>query len=480
MRDPLIVALSPKPAAILSVMGSSAMLAELWMDLRGNGNGGGGSRTGGRSKSKRSKPLLRALAGICVGDVMSSSTWILSTFLFPRGTETVYGPAAFAVGNTGTCTAEGFFLQLGLGVALMSNTAHMAFSLLILRYHWRDYQIKRIEPYVHAVIWIVSLVLASYPLFLGLYNPRGDVCWIASLPRSCRKGTTNENDDYHVHNATSATSANSTATAALPVCERGSAYTDGLEMFMVIFPTWTSIVLSAICLFVTWRTVLTTEIRQDRYQFAPGTTGSQCQKKRGNQKRKSKQQQQQQHTQGTVTPHGVGTERRELSDGAAADSIRKSLNLERSRMFKHQAIAYMAALLGAYGPGLVNYFLITVGGIRNRVLDHFFICIEPAQGIFNFLVFSRNRTHMKTRWGTTLRSWLCWGTLCCNNNQNSRDEQEEGDEQEKEEQQHKDEDEEERDRLDETETGDRIPPTQDTEQMTSPTNKQHDDWVTLT
>ena len=83
MMDPLIVALGPKPAADLSLMGSSAMLAELWMDLRGRdgGNGNGSSRTRGKSRSKRSKPLLRALAGICVGDVMSSSTWILSTFL---------------------------------------------------------------------------------------------------------------------------------------------------------------------------------------------------------------------------------------------------------------------------------------------------------------------------------------------------------------------------------------------------------------
>ncbi len=59
-------------------------------------------------KRKLTRPYYRILVFLSVYDAISSFSLGLSTWPIPAGTPEIYG----AVGNTRTCTAQGFFNQV--------------------------------------------------------------------------------------------------------------------------------------------------------------------------------------------------------------------------------------------------------------------------------------------------------------------------------------------------------------------------------
>jgi hypothetical protein len=110
-------------------------------------------------KNKRFQETLQSqllLAMSCV-DCLSSSAWSLATIpipeTFPNGDSTnIYG----ARGNEATCTAQTFFIQLGLAVPFC-NLALAVYYMLMIIYGWREHRIKKYR------FWIIGL-----PLLVGL------------------------------------------------------------------------------------------------------------------------------------------------------------------------------------------------------------------------------------------------------------------------------------------------------------------------
>lgn len=125
------------------------------------------------SKSYRSKTYHRLLLGISCVDV-SSSFWLgLSTWPIPSETG-IKG----ASGTTATCSVQGFFTQFGIASSFY-NASLSIFYLLVIRYGWREDQIRRIEPLLHAVpiLWGLSTAIAGIPL--TIFNSANLWCWIA-------------------------------------------------------------------------------------------------------------------------------------------------------------------------------------------------------------------------------------------------------------------------------------------------------------
>lgn len=82
------LAIAPKGTAILSIIGSSWIIAEVLIDRR-----------------KRSTSYHQIMMFMSIADVVASFTFFLTTWPIPKNT-----PGAFwAVGTTETCTAQGFF-----------------------------------------------------------------------------------------------------------------------------------------------------------------------------------------------------------------------------------------------------------------------------------------------------------------------------------------------------------------------------------
>lgn len=87
-------AIVPKFAAVLSLLGSSCIIAEVVKDHRSN---------------RGSKPICRLLLAMSVSDMFISVGWFLTTWASPADTPYTWQ----AAGTVGTCELQGFLHQLG-------------------------------------------------------------------------------------------------------------------------------------------------------------------------------------------------------------------------------------------------------------------------------------------------------------------------------------------------------------------------------
>ncbi len=136
------------------------------------------------SHKRRSKVFGRIMVGLCIADMLSSFFgWFLSTWPMPSESWLHYG----AVGNTQTCSMQGFLFQLGLSTATMYQSSLLLYYFLTIVKEWRETQIKKWEICFHLVPCMVGLVTSIVGLVLEIYNPvsRGSVCWIAEYPPYC-------------------------------------------------------------------------------------------------------------------------------------------------------------------------------------------------------------------------------------------------------------------------------------------------------
>ena len=86
-----------------------------------------------------------------------------------------------AAGNEQTCSFQGFLLQIAIGAPLY-NGALVLNYLLVIKYKWSNAQLLKLEPYLHAFIWIWCLGTSIVLLALHLLNFIGPVCWVADPP----------------------------------------------------------------------------------------------------------------------------------------------------------------------------------------------------------------------------------------------------------------------------------------------------------
>jgi hypothetical protein len=124
----------------------------------------------------------RLFFGLASSDIVLTTWMILGSIPLPaEGLGLMLG----GKGNTRTCTAQGFFLQLAFAVPLY-NAAIMVYYLLVIRYQIQDF--RRIEPFLHGIAILLPLGLAIAGLFLKAFNP-GPVglCFAYPYPMGCDK-----------------------------------------------------------------------------------------------------------------------------------------------------------------------------------------------------------------------------------------------------------------------------------------------------
>jgi hypothetical protein len=124
--------------------------------------------------TKKTTPVYhRLLLGMAAADV-SSSFWLsLSTWPIPKSTGILW-----AVGNERTCTFQGFFTQFGISSPLY-NVSLSVYYLLVIRYSWKEEDLRKIEPWLHVlpVGWAASTALAG--LGVDLFHSANLWCFIA-------------------------------------------------------------------------------------------------------------------------------------------------------------------------------------------------------------------------------------------------------------------------------------------------------------
>jgi hypothetical protein len=233
----IALAVTPKISAFLSFAGSSWIVVQVVCDSQ-------------KRIDKGSNVYSRLLFGMSLFEALESVWNFASTWPIPRGTEGVFG----AIGSTQTCTAQGFFLQLGLAVPFY-NTCLAIYYFLIIKYNVSDDNLrKNIEPYMHAIAVLFPLATCIVCLSLDLFNNANLWCWIAPLPLNCTgSGIVGNNEQ----------------------CERG----DHAWIFRWAFyfvPLWSCIVTVVVTMAIVYRFVrakdeITLKYRRPRVQFGEDT-----------------------------------------------------------------------------------------------------------------------------------------------------------------------------------------------------------------
>lgn len=124
----------------------------------------------------------RVMLGLSSADAVASVVNILSTWPIPKGTPGVY----LASGTVQTCTAQGFFNELGNVATPLYNASLCVYFARKIRDGWSEDEIqKNNERFMHFVPMVVASTIAVLGLIFNLYNNSGWLCWLAQNPFGC-------------------------------------------------------------------------------------------------------------------------------------------------------------------------------------------------------------------------------------------------------------------------------------------------------
>jgi hypothetical protein len=158
------LAILPKCTGFLSLMGSLFIFQDVVLHKR-----------------PITRVYYRIMFGLSCADMIASIVNIFSTWPMPPDSG-----AFLASGTTATCTAQGFFNELGNVATPLYNTSLCAYYVLVIREAWSEDRIRvQAEPYMHALPIFIALTFSIIGLPLTLYNNSGWLCWIAKNPKGC-------------------------------------------------------------------------------------------------------------------------------------------------------------------------------------------------------------------------------------------------------------------------------------------------------
>lgn len=150
----IVLAWLPRMMAILSFFGSSFIIYDT-----------------SKSQESRGRLLNQLLMGLSVYDIFGSCAYSLTTLPIPK--DDPYGPIYGARGNDATCTAQGFFIQIGT-ISAYTNVSLAIYYLLVIKFGWSENRVKKRR-------WLLLLC----PLVLGLAFAFAGIPYYGSLLLWC-------------------------------------------------------------------------------------------------------------------------------------------------------------------------------------------------------------------------------------------------------------------------------------------------------
>jgi len=127
-----------------------------------------------RTKKKDSSTYTRLIGGMSFTDLFTSISYLLGTLPVPAESR-IDG----AIGTEITCNVQAFFLQTGLIIPFY-NFFLAIYYLLVVVYGWRDSQINKVEPYMHAIAILAGFGTSIACIVLDIFHESNLWCWIAS------------------------------------------------------------------------------------------------------------------------------------------------------------------------------------------------------------------------------------------------------------------------------------------------------------
>ncbi|KAL7517032.1 hypothetical protein ACHAWX_001992 [Stephanocyclus meneghinianus] len=163
------LALLPKFTGFFSLVGSTF----IFQDILCHG-----------TPSPTKRVFHRVMLGLSISDGIASVVNILSTWPIPKGTPGVY----LASGTTATCTAQGFFNELGNLAAPLYNVSLCVYFVRKICDGLTEDDIRsKDEKFMLSAPAVIAATIAVLGLVFDLYNNSGWLCWFAENPPGCAK-----------------------------------------------------------------------------------------------------------------------------------------------------------------------------------------------------------------------------------------------------------------------------------------------------
>jgi len=146
------------------------------------------------SPAKLSSTMHRIMFGMSICDILGSAAMALSHLPMPNKSNIIWQWTPYdqfmgtKIGNTQTCTAQGFFVSFGVVATCGYNTMLCVYYCCSIAFNINEQKIKNIyEPVFHLFPILVSLSAALPPIFYNLYNPTPWEAWcsVDPLPYNC-------------------------------------------------------------------------------------------------------------------------------------------------------------------------------------------------------------------------------------------------------------------------------------------------------
>lgn len=142
----------PRVGSILSALGSAYLIVGVLRDER-----------------KRKKAIGEIIVFLSVFDIIGSIGYAFTSLPTPKE-DYIYG----AQGSKASCTAQGFFIQIGT-VALYANVSIAFYYLMIIKYSWREERLKK--SWVYPALFAVPLFIGFVFAFAGIPYYDNVVLW---------------------------------------------------------------------------------------------------------------------------------------------------------------------------------------------------------------------------------------------------------------------------------------------------------------
>lgn len=122
-----------------------------------------------RDEQKKKKVIGELIIFLCCFDILGSIAYAFTSAPTPKD-DYIYGSG----GNEATCTAQGFFIQIGT-IALYANVSIAFYYLLIIQYSWREHTLRR--SWVYYALFGVPLLVGFTFAFAGIPFYNNVVLW---------------------------------------------------------------------------------------------------------------------------------------------------------------------------------------------------------------------------------------------------------------------------------------------------------------
>ena len=191
------IAILPKFSAFFSACGSSFIVYDILCSHSNvqSRKSNLSSRSASRCKQRRTlrnSAYYRLMLAMSISDFITSIAWFFTTWPIPSDANSpgdkVYGDEVYGdevYGNSGTmqtCTAQAFFLQLGI-ITPFYNALLACYYYLTIRRQWKEKEFRlKVEYAGHFVSIAFGLGTSIAALVMKLYNNSTVWCWIAPYP----------------------------------------------------------------------------------------------------------------------------------------------------------------------------------------------------------------------------------------------------------------------------------------------------------